>query len=51
MAVSKNGLGHRPAGPWAEDEDQLELRAEADRAAAQVARDKGELRQAQFKEN
>lgn len=40
MAMSKNGLGHRPAGSWAEIEDELELRAEAERAAAGTVSDK-----------
>lgn len=29
--MNKNGLGHRPAGEWAFDEDDLERQAELDR--------------------
>lgn len=35
MAVNKNGLGHRPFGEWALDEDELEKQAESQRAQKQ----------------
>lgn len=39
MAVDKNGLGHRPFGEWALDEDELERQAELRRAQKQRERD------------
>lgn len=40
MAMSKNGLGHRPFGEWALDEDDLEKQAETERAKKQAELEK-----------
>ena len=37
--MSKNGLGHRPAGSWAEIEDELEREAELERLELEKERD------------
>ena len=37
--MSKNGLGHRPAGSWAEIEDELEREAEIERLELEKERD------------